>query len=407
MLNEKAIDALLLPIIERQENINVWVLKKIAEKIKLIGTVNPSDVQRLLQLRNTGADVQEIVKELAKLTAMQVSEIKAVLKKVAMNSYMDAKPLYDFRQKPFIPYEKNIILQRRMAAIARQTADTYINMSKAQAFMIRDLKNPKRLVPTSLSDTYQSVVDEAIQATQSGIVDYNTAMRRTMKQLVDSGIREVQYNPESGRTYSQRLDTALKRNLLNGVRQINQEMQNIVGEQFGADGVEITVHSYPAPDHEEMQGHQFTKEEFAKMQDNLPFKDIQGRNYKAFARAVGTLNCRHFAMSIVIGYSRQNYTDEQLKDIIQKNHKGYTTGDGKHLTMYECTQVQRQLETKIRKAKDGQIAARASGDDKLAKEYQAKINKYTKEYRTFSKACGLSEKPSKMSVSGYRKIKAS
>lgn len=405
MLNEKAIDELIQIVVDRQENINAWVIKKIAERIKKIGTVKPSDVRQLIQLRNTGADTREIVNELSKLTALQVKEIKQILKFVAMDAYLDAKPFYDFRHKSFIPYEKNTILQRRMEAIARQTANTYMNMSKAQAFMLRDLQNPKKLIPTPLSQTYQSVVDEAIQVTQSGVVDYGTAMRRTLKQLVDSGLRTVTYHPESGRTYTQRMDTALRRNLLDGVRQVNQEMQNIVGEQFGADGVEISVHVYPADDHAAMQGHQYTKEEFAKMQEGMNFKDIQGRNYKGFERAVGTLNCRHFAISIVIGYAKQNYTDEQLSEILRKNKEGYTTANGKHLTMYDCTQEQRRLETLVRKAKDGQIAARAAGDEKLAMEYQAKVNKYTKQYKTFSKACGLGEKPSKMTVSGYRKIK--
>ena len=62
------------------------------------------------------------------------------------------------------------------------------------------------------------------------------------------------------------------------------------------------------------------------------------------------------------------------------------------------------METKIRAAKDGQIAARASGDDFLAKQYQAKVNKWQKEYKAFSNACGLTVKRDRTSVSGYQKI---
>ena len=63
------------------------------------------------------------------------------------------------------------------------------------------------------------------------------------------------------------------------------------------------------------------------------------------------------------------------------------------------------METDIRKYKDGQMAAVAAGDTELAKKYQAKINEKTKEYRAFSKACGLSVKLTKMSVPGYKPIK--
>lgn len=404
MLSDDALQNLLQPIIDRQENINTWVVEQIASRIKDIGGVLPSDVNKLIALRNTGADARRIIKEIARQTKLQAKDIRALVEKVAKDAYLDAKPFYQKAGKPYIPWDENKPLQRFVAALARRTADTYENIAQAQAFMLRDLKNPKVLIPTPIAKAYQSVVDEAVQASSTGTIDYSTAMRRTLKQLVDSGLRRVEYNTETGKRYTQRLDTAVRRNLLDGLRGVNQEVQNRVGEEFGANGVEISVHSNPAPDHAEMQGHQFTNKEFDKMQHGEDFYDVQGRKYIGFDRAVGTLNCRHFAYSIIIGAMGQNYTDKQLQEILDRNNKGYTLPNGKHLTMYECTQYQRQLETKVRYAKDGQIAARAAGDMDLAKEYQAKINKYTAEYKAFSKACGLSEKKTKMTVSGYQRI---
>lgn len=404
MLSDDALNKLIQPIIDRQQNINTYVVKKIAERIKEIGEVLPSDVQKLISLRNAGADAQKLIQEIAELTQMQVIAIQDLVKKVAKDAYISAKPFYDFSKTPYIPYDKNTLLKRRVKAMAALTSNTYKNLSKAQAFMLRDPKNPKKLVPTPIAKAYQSIMDEAVQAASGGTVDYNTAMRSSIQQLADSGIRRVEYNPESGRTFTQRLDTAVRRNLMDGIRAVNQEMQNIVGEEFGASGVEISVHMNPAPDHAEMQGHQFTNKEFDKMQNGENFHDVQGRQYKGFERAVGTLNCRHFAISIMIGYAKQNYSDEELAGILKKNEEGYTFPNGKHLTMYECTQRQRQLETQIRYAKDGQIAARAAGNEDLAKEYQKKVNRLTSDYREFSKACGLSMKTQKMQVKGYQKI---
>ena len=404
MLSEEAIEKLIQPIIDRQENINAKAIEDIAKHIKEIGEVNPSDVQKLITLRNAGADAKKLVQAIAKATKLQEASIREIIKVVAKDAYLDAKPFYEASETQYIPWDENIELQRRVNAMAKITADEYMNLSKAQAFMLRDPSHPQRLIPTPIAKAYQSVVDEAVQAASNGTIDYNSSMRKTLRQLVDSGIRRVEYSPESGRRYTQRLDTALRRNLLDGVRMINQEVQNIVGEEFNADGVEISVHMNPAPDHAEMQGHQFTREEFNKMQNAEDFQDIQGRKYSGFDRAVGTLNCRHFAYSIIIGVQSQNFSDKQLKEILEKNEKGYTLPNGKHLTMYECTQYQRQLETKIRYAKDGQIAALAAGDDKLAKEYQAKINKLTNDYKAFSNACGLKPKFNKTTVNGYHVI---
>ena len=402
MLSQDALENLVQPIIDRQEAINTYILTKIAKRIKEIGELLPSDVYQLQQLLKSGADVREINKFLATITARQVQDIKQMVRIIALDAYIDAKPFFDYRKKPYIPFKKNKRLQTIVKAMEKITAGSYVNLSnsKATGFLIRDLKNPNRLVFKSIGDTYYSVIDEAVQATQQGTVDYNTAMRRTMKQLVDSGVRRLSW--DNG--YTQRLDTAVRRNVLDGVRAVNQAVQDEVGKQFGADGKEITVHANSAPDHEPVQGRQFTNEEFEKLQNAEIFHDARGKEYQPIKRAIGTLNCRHFTYSIIVGVSKPIYSEEQLKEFAEKNAKGYTLPNGKHLTMYECTQKQRQMETEVRRLKDGQIAAREADNMDLAQEYQAKINQKIAEYKEFSKACGLSVKTTKMTVSGYKKI---
>ena len=403
MVTEAEIEKYIQPILDRQVEINRYVVGVIAERVKEIGTLLPSDLHRLERLYKSGADVRKINKEIARLTGLQVKDIKKLIRDLAYVQYYELEPYYDYRHKPFIPFAQNIELQKVVRAVANQTAMTFLNISKAQGFMLRDPVT-RQLKMTPLSQAYQQVIDKAIQATQQGTVDYNTAMRNTMKELNNSGIRRVAYESEKGKKFTQRLDTAVRRNILDGVRAINQGVQDITGQQFGADGKEMSVHLNPAPDHEALQGHQYTNEQFEKMQNVEPFEDVDGKKYAPIERAIGTLNCRHFMYSIIIGFSKQNYNNKQLAEIIKKNHDGYTTSDGKHMTMYECTQYQRQLETKIRYAKDGQMMALKCGDRLLAEYYQTRVSKLTKKYNAFSKACGLSPKSTKMRVSGYRRI---
>ena len=405
MLSENAIDALMEPIIERQESINNYVIQTIAERVKEIGHLLPSDVYKLERILKSGGDVKKINKEIARLTGLNERDIKRLIRTVAQDYYKDAKRYYDYRKLPYIPFEENKPLQTIVAAIAKQTADTYINLSNARAFMIRDLKNPGRLVATPLSKTYYSVVDEAIQAVQSGTLDFNTAMRRTMRQLADSGIRYVEYDAESGRKYTQRLDTAVRRNLLDGIRQVGIEVQDELGKQYGATGKEITVHANSAPDHEPIQGHQFTNEEFDKLQNHEDFQDVDGNKFDGLERVIGQYNCYHVVYSIIVGVSKPTYTKAQLQTMIDANKKGYTTSDGRHMTMYECTQEQRKLETKIREQKERQMTFQASGDLDAAREAQAKMIQYQKQYKAFSQSCGLKVRKDRMAVSNYRRIK--
>lgn len=403
MLSDNAIDNLMQPIIDRQEQINNYVINTIAQRVKEIGHLLPSDAYKLERLLKSGGDVRKINEELAKITGLNEKAIKKLIRDVAKDSYEDTKPYYDYRHKPFIPFEANVALQNVVKAIEKVTAGTYRNLSDSRmlGFLIRNRKRPKTLKFQNINITYKDIIDEAVQAVQSGTLDYNSAMRRTMKQLNESGVRKLYW--ESG--YTQRLDTAVRRNILDGVRAVNQAVQDEVGKQFGADGKEITVHLNPAPDHEPIQGHQFTNEEYDKLQNTEAFMDYNGKKFDPIERHIGQLNCRHFTYSIILGVMKPNYTQEELNDIIKKNHAGYTLPNGKHLTMYECTQKQRQLETKVRECKDGQMMAKEAGDLDLVKEYQAKITRYTKEYEAFSRACGLSLKKSKMTVSGYRRMR--
>lgn len=403
MLTEAALEKLIQPILDRQSAINTYVINKIAKRVKEIGDLLPSDVYKLERLLKSGSDVREINAEIARLTGLNEQQIKELIKAVAKNSYFDVKPFYDYRHKVFIPFEKNTELQRVVAAVATQTAGTYVNLSRARAFMLRDLKNPQRLIATPLNKAYYSIIDEAIQASQSGVIDYGTAMRRTLQQLSDSGVQTITYNSESGKTFNQSLEAAVKRNLLDGIRQINQAVQDEVGRQYGADGKEITVHEHSAPDHEPIQGHQFTNEEYEKLQSGEDFEDVNGKKFDGIERPIGWYNCRHFTYSIIIGVNKPNFTQEELDANIKRNHEGYTDKSGKHRTLYECSQKQREIERKIRHAKQDVIIGKASGNQGMLDKGKADLAKYRKEYTAFSSACGLPKKPLNVKVQGFPK----
>ena len=63
------------------------------------------------------------------------------------------------------------------------------------------------------------------------------------------------------------------------------------------------------------------------------------------------------------------------------------------------TQLQRRIELNIRKQKDTQILARASGDTELIEQSQNKIRLLTSKYNDLCNASGLLPKKQRMSVS--------
>ena len=395
MLTDSQIDKLIQPVLDRQTKIEMMVLLKIADRVNDIGTMVPSDIKALERLYKSGADVRDINKELARLTKLNERQIKKIIRTVAADSYADAKPFYDYRKRAYIPLEENVALQSVIQAMESITVSTYKNIARSTAlkFLWYDLTTGVISEILSITETYQRVVDTAIQSVTLGVTDYNTAMQKTLRNLVNSGINTVQYQSENGRITHQRLDTAVRRNLIDGVRMTSQAMQNEIGKQVGADGVELSVHVMSAPDHEPIQGHQFTNEEFEKCQTQQAFVDVNGIYFEAIARPIGIWNCRHFAYNIIIGVQEPRYTLEQLDEFKKKNADGYTytdrRGHKQHLSLYECSQKQRQYELSIRKAREGKTLAERAGNEELSQYYDKRIKQRLADYTTFSNNCGL------------------
>ena len=401
MLTDNQIDNLIQPFVEQQQKLNTFVVTKIAHRVKEVGKLSKNDVYKLSQLLKVGADAQSINREIAEVLKAQEQDVKRMIRQAATKTYIDAKPFYDYRHKSQISIEKNKRLQRTIQAISKQTEGTFKNLSNSKAigFSIRDMKNPGVIKFQDVTQTYQTVIDEAVQAVHTGAMDFDTALRRTLRQLNDSGLRTAHW--ESG--YSRRLDSTVRMNLLGGIRQLNQQIQMQIAEEVNADGVEISAHSFSAPDHEPVQGRIFTMKQFERLQSEQDFEDIDGRKYVSIRRPIGEWNCRHFTQAIIIAKHKPTWSSEDLDELIRQNEEGYTTKDGRHYSMYECTQIQRDYELRIREAKDGCLMANEAGNKQLLEYYQAKLSQLNAEYRQFSKDCDLSVQRKRTFVPNFSK----
>ena len=393
MLSQEVEEKLAEHIVNKIEDANSFILKKIGSAIKEISTITPSQAYQLGQILKYGGSYEEIAKELSKISGKNIQEIYQIFDKVADNNKQFAKQFYQYRGLDYIPYSRDIALQNQVRSIANITANMYKNIANTSGIglLFEDING--QMIFKSIQQSYNEIIDRGILAISQGKETFDTEMRRIMKQVGHNGI--VLY--ESGRT--RRLDSAIRMNMLDGIRQLNQETTRRFGAEYGADGVEITVHSNPAPDHADIQGRQFSNEEYEKLQAGDIAKDVKGNSYDgADKRHIGEYNCYHGIFNIVLGVSKPEYTDRELKAIQEKNETGFEY-NGRHYTMYEGTQLQRRLELEIRKQKDTQILSRSAGDIELAQESQSKINLLTHKYNDLCKTSGLLPKKQRMSVS--------
>lgn len=382
MPTDKQIESAYNQIRSRIDAVNQEYLESVAKQIKAIGKLNPSSINRIAQMRLYGANVQKIKQSLAKALDLTVQDVQIILEAAAKQEYASKDYLAVVRGRQTFGLEYNPVLQNYIRSIAAQTANTFLNFSNT----------------TNLDVAYQEAVSNAIDAVSRGVTDYNSAIRSTMRKLGGDGLR-VTY--ASGVT--RRMDSAIRQNIVDSVRQVAREAAKQVGQEIGADGVELSAHPYSAPDHEPAQGRQYTLEEFEKMQSAQPFEDVDGKQYAAFLRPITQWNCRHFPSYIIIGVSKRRYTDKQLAEWKKENHKGCEI-DGKQYTTYEASQLMRKLETAVRQQKDIANLAKGYGDDVLRREAQAKIRDLKAQYEKVEKASGLKQRTDKMIVESYAEV---
>lgn len=399
MLNNNQEKQLVQFLIDRINALNEDILEIIGNRIKEIGKMTPTQVHQINQMLMYNTDIDRIIQKLAEVSGMNINDIYSLFEYSAKTNQDFARQFYRARGISYIPYAQNNVLKNQVRAIAEITAKEYANISRTSAigYTVKDLKG--NLVFKNVSSAYKDIIDKAILNVGQGKTTYQQEMRNAMKQIGQSGLKTIDY--ESGR--SVRLDSAIRQNTLEGLRTLTNQIQEQFGEEFGADGVEVSHHINSAPDHiDTVDGKQFSLNGDRVVKGKL-YKDFNTVN-NSLDRQVSTLNCRHYIFSIVLGVNKPQYTDKQLEEDKKKNKQGFDF-EGKHYSNYEGEQLQRLIERRIREQKDVQILAKASGDKELTQQVQAKITQLTTKYRQVVKVSGLpNQLKTRASVVGYRRI---
>lgn len=358
----------------RFDAINTHYIKLMAKQIKEIGKLSPSNLFRLQQMSKMQQNIDSIEYLLAQETGKTLDELDKVLELSALSVYKDAYELYVAHNRIQVPFKQNQNMMNYIRSVQSLTHNTFMNMSNT----------------TAILEPYRNLVDVAIDAVTNGIDSYNNIIR---KQLTDSTLQSnLRYADEGLKvTYAsgltRRLDSAVRMNALEGVRQVNNGIREKAGEEFGADGVEVSAHALCARDHIDIQGKQFTKKEFELRNEEL-------------RRHISTCNCKHYTFPIILGVSKPTYTDKELKQYKENSEKPVTI-NGKEMTKYQATQAQRNMETAIRKEKDKYIFADTMGDTEMAEKIKNNINQLQSQYNSISQQAGLSPKMDRTYVPGY------
>ena len=380
----------------RFEALNSEILQEFGKTISKFEGLSVSEAHKLAQQMKNGREIDKIMEDLEKASQLSRKDLEELLEIAAEENIEFANVYYEAKGMDKVSYKDSKQFQDIVKSVEKTTQGVFLNLSSTTA--IKLLKDNGEGYLKGIREAYEDVIDRCVLAVATGQTNYQKAMYDTIKQLANSGVRKIYYDNVGKKRpdgtiikypYSRRLDSSVRQNILDGVRQVNIGIQEQVGKEFGADGVEVSHHVNCAPDHIHIDGQQFSKKKFEKINNNL-------------TRPVASMNCRHFVFSIILGVSSPLYTKKQLEEDRKNNKKGFEY-EGKHYTLYEGEQLQRKIELAVRQQKDLQIIAKASNDKDTISKAQSNITQLTQKYKELSKISGLPTKMDRMRVVGYKR----
>lgn len=358
-LNDAAL-ALTEPIIED-------LLKDISRRIRKAGAITDTAEYEIYRAQALGESKRAIAQAIARQTEINAEVIDALL---------------DYVVDASARFEDDAYLQ--------QLTEGYAEVMKTRT--AEQLQNLWATAPDGktvpLQDAYSRALDFAFRQTATGALDLNTAIRRAVGPLARRGLRTIEQ--KNGRSVG--IEYACRRYLMDQMGALDNAIQQQNHDRLGCDGWEISAHAACAPDHEPIQGRQYTDAEFEQLNASLQ-------------RPIGRLNCRHVADPVLIGVDKPVYSGAELAQMAADNEKGVTYS-GKHYTLYGAGQEQAAIENAIRRMRRQVLVDEESGSADLQKN-QIRLRVLQSEYSRFCRATGRRTRTERLYTAGFGRSQAS
>lgn len=371
MLTPEQIEGFRLAAGRLIDPVNTYLLKDIARRIQEAGKLTSTAAYEAWQVEWLGKGRKELERELSQLLGVTRREARKLLRSAARYGYDTTLSRYPGH---LVPFDTNQAIQQIVSAAVTLAGDELKNITQTKAILMVDPYGRYQTLPKA----YCACTDYAFQQVFTGAADYNTAIRQACAGIAKHGV-SIAY--ASGVHTS--LEAAVRRNIMGGLGLMTEQISRQNHDDLGCNGWEISAHANSAPDHEPIQGRQYSDKAYDTLNNGL-------------VRRIGTLNCGHVASPIILGVNSPQYSAEELEKFRQDNEAGVTF-DGKHYTGYEATQMQRRLERAIRAQRRCVLLA---GPEDI-EPHKSRLAVLQQECERFSKSVGLRTETERLEVSGF------
>ena len=362
------------------------IIEDMTKRIVRMGYVSDSSAWQANMLMEAGMLYEDILAEIALKTGQTDRQVRELFRSAGIQSV---------RNDNFYYRQAGLVVPRNMSDSALQMLEAGYQKCSGS------LKNLTLTTASTSQQAFMQACNLAYMQTSSGMMDYQTAVRRAVQNAAGNG-SAVRY--PSG--HVDKLDVAVRRAVLTGVGQTIRQLSFQNANDMECDLMEITAHAGARPSHAEWQGQivSLSGRRGYLTPDDIGYGTVDG---------FGGVNCRHDWHPFFENFSERAYSDERLKEL--KEH--VIQIDGKNYHDYEVSQMQRYYERKIREKKRQVIAAKAHQDNTLtdadaaaaAEEFQKRsvqLKKAEQKLKDFLKQTGFLNDSSRTWVNGFGRSEA-
>lgn len=344
------------------------ILENMAVRIAHYGYWIPAVEHQAKMLEEAGMVREEILARLKTLTGRTDKELRKLMQEAGTVALKSDDAVYRRQGLHPPPVSASEDLQKVLQAGYEKTSGTFRNLTLTTA--------------RTAAHQFEQALDRAYMQITLGGMDYNTAIRSTIKQLSAEGVGAIRY--PTGRTDT--IEVAVRRAVVTGVNQTALRLQDARADEMGADLVEVSAHAGARPSHAQWQGGIYSRS--GKSRKYPDFVKTTGYGTGA---GLGGWNCSHSFRPWFEGMSR-TYDKALLKEYQAKDYEY----NGVRMTEYEALQEQRKIERSIRRWKREKNALDAAGLD--SSEASAKITEWNRRQKDFLEQTGLKADGTRVAV---------
>ena len=328
MLTEQDFIRIEKQAIQIYQNLELEIIEEIATRVANFSYANTVVLNDIKIAQEMGFLYQEIVRLVAEYNNTSYEKVAEIFNQAGAQTLKFDDKIYTEAGLNPLPINQSPSMVQILNSTIEKTAGNLQNLVMTTAI------NSQTAFYNAMNTAYMEV--------STGVKSYSQSILDSIKKLADTG-GYITY--PSGRQMS--IESAVRMNIITGVNQTCGKLQELRADELGWDLMELTAHSGARPSHAEWQGKIVSR---SGKKGYLSLDDI------GYGTATGFkgINCRHDWYPYYKSSTRA-YTQEELST--WKNEK--VTYNGKKISKYDATQIQRRMERQIRADKKELVSYQA------------------------------------------------